>query len=99
MPPPRTSFSGSLLPVVAVAELVGTDQLALPPREQPRANGHARFNISLRAARLGDRCGFNRRGLLHRSPPASSPQGGFRQAIAAQKRRESDGDCAIALAR
>src|ERR1700756_2241634 len=35
-------LSVTLLPVVAVAELVGADQLALPPREQPRANGHAR---------------------------------------------------------
>src|SRR5258705_5472314 len=43
-------LSTTLLPVVAVAELVGADQLALPPREQPPAHCHARCNILLPAA-------------------------------------------------
>src|SRR5690242_20340109 len=53
-----TERTRRLLPIVAVAELVGADQLALPFREKPRAERHfprARSSVSSPAAPISGR--------------------------------------------
>src|SRR5262249_3142502 len=44
-----TELTARLLPIVTGAVRIGADELALPPREEPRSNGHAVQRISVRA--------------------------------------------------